>query len=160
MWIANGEWARTDDKMMAALRDRPAALFAAEILGKRIRKIVKKARRVEQLDPIRRHKLRIAVKKLRYAKDFFSTLSGDDKWGDGSGFGKQLKSLQDALGRLNDIEMHKRIGREIVGDKRSPQQAGEALAIGFVTGHEQTEIASSIAAVMKSAKRLARAARC
>lgn len=159
LWIANGEWARTNDKMIAALRDRPAALFAAETLGKRLRKIVKKARRVDQLEPPQRHKLRIAVKKLRYAKEFFSTLSDDDRWGNRS-VGKQLKSLQAALGRLNDIEMHKRIGQEMVNDKRSPQQAGEALAIGFVTGHEQTEIASSITAVMKCARRLARAAPC
>lgn len=127
LWIVNGEWARTNDKMIAALRDRPAALFADEILGKRLRKIVKKARRVEQLEPRRRHKLRIAVKKLRYAKEFFATLSGDDKSGDRSGFGKQLKILQGALGRLNDIEMHKRIGQEIVDDKRSPQQAAKRL---------------------------------
>jgi len=160
LWIANGEWARTNDKMIASLRDRPAASFSAEILGKRLRKIVKKARRVDRLEPRRRHKLRIAVKKLRYAKEFFSTLSGDDKWGDRSGLGKQLKSLQGALGRLNDIEMHKRIGQEIVDDRRSPEQASEALSIGFVTGHEQAETVSSMAAVMKSARRLSRAAPC
>jgi CHAD domain-containing protein len=37
-------------------------------------KAMKKAKRIRQLDSQQRHKLRIAVKKLRYAGDFFGHL--------------------------------------------------------------------------------------
>jgi CHAD domain-containing protein len=65
---------QSNDKMTAALRARPAAGFAADILGKRLKTILKKAHRIERLGPRRRHKLRIAVKKLRYATAFFAGL--------------------------------------------------------------------------------------
>lgn len=42
LWLAQGEWAQTGDPLAAARRDRPASAFAAEVLGKRLRRIVKK----------------------------------------------------------------------------------------------------------------------
>ena len=155
LWIIDGEWARTGDEMAVALRDRPAVEFAAEILARRDKKISKKARRIEQLDPRRRHKLRIAVKKLRYATEFYAGLFGGGKRG--RRFAMRLKALQGALGRLNDLEVHKRVADGIVHHGRSPRRADRALAIGFINGHEQTEIAPAITAVAKSAKRLGRA---
>jgi hypothetical protein len=62
--------------------------------------------------------------------------------------------LQDALGRLNDIEVHKRIARRIAHEPSS-KRADKALAMGFLKGREQTEIAPCVAVVAKSAKRLA-----
>ena len=156
LWIINGDWLRRRDEMATALRDRPAAEFAAEILGQRLKKILKKAARIECLEPHRRHKLRIAVKKLRYATEFFSSLFGGDKYG--KSFTKRLKALQDALGRLNDIEVHKHVAQAIVHRECSRRRADKALAIGFVTGHEQTELEPCLTAVAKSAKRLGRAA--
>jgi hypothetical protein len=63
--------------------------------------------------------------------------------------------LQNALGRLNDIEVHKRVAHDIVHRERSPRRADKALAMGFVSGHEDTRAAPCIAAVAKAAKRLA-----
>ena len=75
IWILGGG-RRDGDEMILAARARPAADFAAEALAKRTKKILRKARRIERLDPHGRHKLRIAVKKLRYAVDFFSGVIG------------------------------------------------------------------------------------
>ena len=42
--------------------------------GKRAAKIVKKGKKLRELDAEKRHKLRIAAKKLRYGGEFFATL--------------------------------------------------------------------------------------
>jgi inorganic triphosphatase YgiF len=159
LWIIDGGWARSRDEMIAALRARPAAEFAAERLGKRLRKILKKAARIESLDPRGRHKLRIAVKTLRYGATFFAGLfDGGGKHRAGvARFGKRLKELQGALGRLNDIVVHQRVAHRVAHEP-SPKRADKALAMGFVTGHEQTEIAPCLIAVAKSAKQLAKIA--
>jgi CHAD domain-containing protein len=91
------------------------------------------------------------VKKLRYTADFFGGLLGGGR----GRFARQLKVLQNALGRLNDIEVHKRVAHDIVHRERSPRRADKALAIGFVSGHEDTQTAPCVAAVAKAAKRLA-----
>src|SRR5262249_49291765 len=67
-WIEIGEWTRVDDGR--ALRDRPVAAMAAEQLDRRWGKILKRGKRLAELDRPKRHRLRIAIKKLRYATDF------------------------------------------------------------------------------------------
>jgi triphosphatase len=151
LWILGGG-GRSAGKMTQALCARPAADFAAETLADRLKKILKKARRIERLDPRERHKLRIAVKKLRYGADFFGSLFDRGR----TQFARQLKVLQNALGRLNDIEVHKRVAGEIVHRGAVPARPGKALAMGFVNGYERAQIEPCIAAVTKAAKRLAR----
>jgi hypothetical protein len=51
----------------------------------------------------------------------------------------QLKRPQDALGRLNDIEIHKAVARQVARRQRAASHASKVLAMGFVLGHEQTE---------------------
>jgi CHAD domain-containing protein len=59
---------------------------------------------MEQLDAPERHKLRIAVKKLRYATGFFACLFNHPKTKKARKyFEKELKALQSALGKLNDM---------------------------------------------------------
>jgi CHAD domain-containing protein len=72
LWLLNGAWSRSEEPLTVARRDRPAAEFAVEILAKRSKKILKKIAHIEALNARGRHKLRIAVKKLRYACEFFS----------------------------------------------------------------------------------------
>ena len=75
LWLANGRWSRSGDRVARARRDRPAADFAVEVLARRRRKIGKKVKRVAEMAPRQRHKLRIEVKKLRYGSGFFATYS-------------------------------------------------------------------------------------
>ncbi|MBO0735529.1 MAG: CHAD domain-containing protein [Alphaproteobacteria bacterium] len=159
LWILDGQWRRSGDEAIAAARERPAVGFAVEILGRRLKKILKKANRIEDLDPSRRHKLRIGVKKLRYATQFFAGLFSDGKSEAARGrFAKPLKRLQTNLGRLNDIYVHKRVASGIAHGGGSPKKrADKSLAIGFVLGHEQTEMGRSVEAAAKSARQLARA---
>jgi len=90
-------------------RTREASLtqFADEALERLRRKALKRARKMDWRDETRRHRLRIAVRRLRYACEFFS----DDA--------EDLAHLQDLLGELNDIAVARRLGGpESVLEKR------------------------------------------
>src|SRR5262249_46392297 len=71
-WIESGDWTRNPDKRPGAVRDGPIADAAAEQLRRRWNAILQRGERLDTLDPQRRHKLRIQVKKLRYAAEFFA----------------------------------------------------------------------------------------
>lgn len=156
LWVTNGEWSENAEHLTVAQRERRAVEFAAEILDKRSKKISKKIEDIETLDARGRHKLRIAVKKLRYACEFFAGLFGNRKeTRERKRLTSVLKTLQGSLGTLNDIEVHKRLAVTIAHPrKRSRKQAEKALAMGFIAGQEQQQIASCIAAAEKTGERL------
>jgi hypothetical protein len=70
-------------------------------------------------------------------------------------FAKTLKSLQRSLGTLNDIEVHKQLAVTIGRPrKRSRKETQKALAMGFIAGQEDQQIATCIAAAEKTGERL------
>ena len=151
-WIEGGLWATTDDALIAALRQRKASDFARDELGRRVKKVGKKADKLARLDARRRHKLRIAIKKLRYAAEFFASLFDRRKAHRRlRRFERQLESLQDCLGALNDIAVHDRIAGKVVG--RNGRRRQRAFAIGLVSGREQSRVAPLRAAAEHAADR-------
>ncbi|WP_262269347.1 CYTH and CHAD domain-containing protein [Microvirga yunnanensis] len=103
-WIEAGEWREGSGKAARKLRDQPVAMLADEELGRRWKKIIKRGRHLVELDPDERHQVRIEIKKLRYATEFFDSLFK------GGGAKKRkrkalsaLEALQETLGELNDI---------------------------------------------------------
>src|SRR5215472_16027757 len=161
LWVANGEWSTGTEPLTVAQRERRAVEFAADSFDKRSKKILKKIANIEALDTRQRHKLRIAVKKLRYACEFFAGLFDSRK----QTIGRKrlmniLKSLQGSLGTLNDFEVHKRLAVTIAHPrKRSRKQAEKALAMGFIAGQEQQQAASCINAAEKTGKQLSNSAK-
>ncbi|HTX23235.1 MAG TPA: CHAD domain-containing protein [Steroidobacteraceae bacterium] len=158
LWLAEGSWLGRDDPARAALRERPAAQLAAETLGARTKKMLKKARRVGKLDARARHRLRIGVKKLRYACEFFAGLfPGPKQSARRERFCKALRALQGLLGELNDFEVHKDMAAQIARPRKDAHaQARKALAMGFITGREQKQLESCVAAIDKTVVRLAK----
>jgi CHAD domain-containing protein len=142
LWIANGEWSRSSEPLSVARRQRPAPEFAVEQLAKRTKKISQKIEDIEALDAQRRHKLRISVKKLRYACEFFAGLfDGRRRITQRKHFVKTLKNLQKSLGNLNDIEVHKRLATSIAHPRRrSRKQTAKARAMGFIAGREDRDL--------------------
>ncbi|UVF20458.1 CHAD domain-containing protein [Microvirga terrae] len=103
-WIEAGDWLEGGGKAARKLRTRPVAILAGEELGRRRKKIIKRGRHLVELDPEERHQVRIEIKKLRYATEFFESLFK------GGGAKKRkrkalsaLEALQETLGELNDI---------------------------------------------------------
>ena len=73
--------------------------FAARRLGKRAKMIEQLVREHGKMNAERRHELRIAFKKLRYALEFFAPILPSKRL---AKYQKSLETLQDLLGTLND----------------------------------------------------------
>ena len=84
--------------------DNPAMATLSSFASERLQRLRKKVRRLalgaRNDDPASLHALRIGVKRLRYALEFFSPLEQKPALRRAL---KQLASMQDALGQLNDL---------------------------------------------------------
>jgi triphosphatase len=78
-WLEVGAWITPADDQVRSRGEVAIKTFAAEQLRRRSRKVRKRERRFAELNAKRRHKLRIRVKKLRYAAQFFTGLFGSKK---------------------------------------------------------------------------------
>lgn len=105
-WLEEGRWYGADDSTgtaaMPALLDRPLMELAGAWLSGRHRKVRRRGRHLRRLDAPDRHRLRIAVKKLRYATEFFRGLYPAAATRPYLG---ALETLQAVLGELQDIEV-------------------------------------------------------
>ncbi len=147
-WIESGDWTRNADDLVRALRERPISGGAADELRRSRKKILKRGARLKEIDPPRRHKLRIQAKKLRYASEFFAgAFPGKKERRRQKKFVAALETLQDALGDLNDIAVHETLTQRIVdgqepGGKRRRGRAKKAFAAGRLSGREEARIVS------------------
>ncbi len=96
-WLESGGWR---NHQAAAQLDRPLLQLADRLLEKRHKKAMKQGRGFRRLSDEALHELRITLKKLRYATEFFAALY--DK-GRTKPYIRALRRLQDDLGHLNDV---------------------------------------------------------
>jgi len=96
-WIADRGWrSKLAERALASLA-KPSDRLARESLDRLERKALKRGRHFAQLSAQRRHKFRIATKKLRYAVKLFAPLFERTKR-----YQSRLGKLQDALGEDHD----------------------------------------------------------
>jgi triphosphatase len=151
-WVEDGEWVRQSPRSGR----QPIQQFAADIFERRTKKAVKKAKKLRELDARQRHELRIAVKKLRYAGDFFGRLfSGHKAKKRLSSYEDSLKELQDHLGVLNDIQVHQKMVPELASGKQSTNRRERVFAAGVVSGREESEIEPLLNSATKDASKFA-----
>jgi triphosphatase len=154
-WIESGDWTRNADDLNRAQCETPIAAVAADELRRRRKKILQRGARLSEIDPQRRHKLRIQAKKLRYAAEFFAgAFPAKRAVRRRKHFVAALAKLQDALGDLNDIAVHEALTERIIdeqtaGDKRRRGRAKKAFAAGRLSGREEARVAS----VLRDAER-------
>lgn len=100
-WLEAGDWPGAGD---ATVSGQPLGPFANHILSRQFRKVRKAQGPLAAWpDPVR-HKLRIEIKKLRYAVEFLAPLYDKDVSArHRKHFGQTLARLQDSLGELNDL---------------------------------------------------------
>ncbi len=100
--------ARFDDfvRQLAAFIETPLPLpagrldaFGRTLLDRRHRKAIRRGRKIETHDPERLHRLRIAIKKLRYAADFLRPAFASPA---AKAYIEATTRLQGALGAMND----------------------------------------------------------
>jgi inorganic triphosphatase YgiF len=128
-WLEAGPWLRAPKVQH---RDEPVGAFAARIMGRRLKAILKKGAGLAALTPPDRHKLRIAVKKLRYDADACAGLYGHPKRA--RRFIEAVRALQDALGQLNDLAAGGVLAATLVRGGPRDGQSTAAFAAGEIVG--------------------------
>jgi inorganic triphosphatase YgiF len=129
---------------------RSARALAAESLEKCLKKAIRRARHLAELDTDQRHRLRIELKRLRYTAEFFAPLFASKSV---TPFLERLSKLQDLFGALNDAATAAHILRRInehAGARGGPERA-EAAA--FVDGWHQSQVAPTWDKAQKRWKR-------
>jgi len=116
---------------------KPAHELAAETLDKRLKQACKRAKHLSSLNVQQRHRLRLALKKLRYSAEFFAPIFPAKVV---SAFLESLSKLQDLFGTLNDAAMAETILRHI-NEHASGRGGMELLeALAFVDGWHQSRV--------------------
>jgi triphosphatase len=92
--------------------------FAASELRRRLDAVAKKKKVARGHDALKRHRLRIKAKKLRYMSEFFVPVAKDEKLL--AKTSEDLKELQDLLGALNDSIAAERLLGGIACQSQNP----------------------------------------
>ena len=99
-WLARREW--RGEVAGGARLDGPMVDLSSTLLARRHGAVMARARCFERLSGVDRHRLRIDVKRLRYAIDFFGSLYPPARV---KSYAARLGDIQDGLGYRNDIAM-------------------------------------------------------
>ncbi len=143
-WLVPADYSQTE--RLAA----PTGHVAPMLLEKRHRKVLKRGRKIRQLDPEGLHELRKLLKKLRYAVDILGPIYKEAKVG---GFLKSLKALQDSFGSLNDAAMAR---QELTGADAPAADDPEAQrGVGWTLGTLAIRVADDRPALFERWDRMA-----
>jgi len=137
-------------------------VFTTEELVRRRKKVRKRGADLADLDPHARHQVRIEVKKLRYATEFFSPLyEGRRASKRKETFLSALESLQEHLGELNDLavsqEMHPdwyRTDAEAECEDSQPRKAAR-----LIVKHQTARADAALKPTLKAYREFAEAKR-
>ncbi len=125
-----------------------ARKFAAKALDRLHRRAKRACENLAGLSVEERHEARIALKKLRYAAEFFESLF--EARGAAKSYIKAVTAAQDGLGAENDMAVATRLVHEI---ERGENGAETAHAAGFVQGwraHAREEAGRRLGKVEKT----------
>jgi triphosphatase len=157
-WIEAGDWWVGDDPLLAGLRDRPVAVLAAEQFEARRHKVIKQGGRLAQMTPHARHKLRIKVKRLRYACGFFGSLYSGKAGKTHKAFSAAARDLQDSLGALTDIAFSRDLAARVAGLLDGPKaDPSQAFAAGALIGQAAAPLDRRLKAAARAHKALRQA---
>jgi CHAD domain-containing protein len=133
-WLWRAPWRTT---AVVADLDLPVSVFAARMLDRSYRQVCRRGRQLKALTVARRHALRIAAKKLRYAAEFFSGLYP----GKGTRrYIQALSRLQDEFGALNDQAVAGQLLGQIGGGGRLRDRASGVI-IGWYACKTSVQLA-------------------
>jgi CHAD domain-containing protein len=129
-----------------------AAHFAEAELNRRLDKITRRAKSIPSLTPEKLHRLRIAIKKLRYGLEFFHPVLPHRRT---ARTGRTLKALQDALGSVNDLDVAKRTITMLAATAKDAATRTVITRCGKrLTARFDTRSAKAVPAAARAAERL------
>lgn len=148
------EWLETrkpvrDDNTQTSIEQ-----FAADVLDRRIRKARKQGRRLKELSAEERHKLRIKIKKIRYALEFFESLYADKDRKQLARLEARLKKIQSALGALNDAIAHEGMARKAALAAPRQNTRARAFTSGILVGQEREAAKGLVQAAYRELRKL------
>jgi triphosphatase len=130
---------------------KPVSEFAANALARLNARALKRGAALPDVSDTARHELRIALKNLRYAAEFFGSLFGQRRKREM--FLNCVSQLQDLLGAHNDAVMTKILLRELC----EGNDAGLETASGFILGWHARGVSIADEKLQKSWKAFKRA---
>jgi len=129
------------------VRKGSARVFAFRQLSRLHKRAARSCKNIGQLSPARRHDARIALKKARYASEFFGTLFDEER---ARAYLERVEKAQEKLGEDNDWTTAGRLLAEIERDADGETRR----AIRAVLSRGAEERRKSLDHATKSAKRL------
>jgi CHAD domain-containing protein len=151
-WRSLEVWRQDRPADSLAALDEPLGRLAGRLLDRLQGRVLKRGKGFARLDAAGRHRVRIALKKLRYAVEFFGDLYSGSRC---RGYLKRLKRLQDDLGRANDVATAASLLDAVAG--RSPT-APLARAVGAISGWHRRGVAELEPKLLKDWRSFAAAA--
>lgn len=130
-WTGNRVWRGEVGRLGPHRIDERAKTVAAKVLARRHARLLEAGNGVESLSAEQRHQMRIAVKKVRYASEFFQSLYPSKTT---NPYIRPLRALQDHLGHLNDLTSAKAMMGELVNASRGAKAKELARAADLVGG--------------------------
>jgi triphosphatase len=126
-WVEGKGWRQQPISERSAILFSPVIELADRLLSKGRRRALKRGAHFGRQSAAHRHELRIALKKLRYATEFFRSLYDRKSV---QRYLRRLTELQSALGHLNDVAS----ATELVTQLKSVGGAGELAEWGDAAG--------------------------
>jgi CHAD domain-containing protein len=136
-WL-RGHSVAIDLKARMAVRV-PVMEAAARMMEEHLMRVLKRGRRMKSLEPRDTHRLRIALKKLRYAGEFYGPLY---KKKTVKRYLGRLRRLQDMLGALNDVAQVRAVLSRLTAEESAAThvQADLFFAAGLVNGWHRARV--------------------
>lgn len=116
--------------------------YAASVLERRYDVVRRRGRNIARLHDADLHRLRIAVKKLRYASEFFGMLFDADRF---EIFRTASTDMQDVLGRINDTATANGLLASIIAPDERDLMVPRALLLGW-NRHEAHRLKTALSA--------------
>jgi triphosphatase len=135
-WFEARGWRDQPVSEQSARLVAPLGKVAPRLLKRLHRKACKRSRRFSTLAPPQRHKLRIALKKLRYTVEFLETLYGKKAV---ARYMRRLKPLQDDLGVANDVRSAHALAATLAEDGGRVERASGVVLGWYVRALRETE---------------------
>ena len=127
-FLARRAWRTALTPQDLGLLTSEARFFATDILSKLHRRALKRGKTLPDMPDAERHELRIALKKLRYAAEFFASLFGGRK--EVRGFIARVADLQEDLGAYNDAAT----AESFIASLKLGQGGEASFAAGYLLG--------------------------
>jgi triphosphatase len=147
-WFTARKWRDQSISEHSAQLMAPISEVAPSLLARRHKNVHKSIRDFSRLDTDGRHRVRIAIKKLRYTIDLLQSLFRKDAVAD---FLRLVRPLQDELGHANDV----RVARDLVTELSTDERGGAIDRVaGIVLGWHDRGLADHEHKLLKRLRKL------